>query len=106
MYEKLLTFNHSKKSTIFYCSGWAKVQTFYHSDWPKSKNVLKGLWQIHTVQMIITLSNGNFSRNYKCIFFKLAMLLLETHPIDTHAHIQNDIYSRLFIASVTAKDWK
>lgn len=34
-YEKLFNFNHRKISTIFYCIGWAKVETFLLVRWAK-----------------------------------------------------------------------
>lgn len=34
-YEKLFNFNHSKKPTIFSCTGWVKVQAYLSIRWAK-----------------------------------------------------------------------
>lgn len=48
-----------------------KSKHFYQSNWPKSKNVLRGLRQTHTllvrVQMIIILSNANVALSLESI---------------------------------------
>lgn len=42
-YEKLLTFNHNKKPTIFYCIGWAKVQRYLSIRWAKMQKYVNSV---------------------------------------------------------------
>lgn len=116
--KSCLTLTIVRNLQYFIALDGPKSKHLYQADGPKSKNVLTllaGLWETHTllvgVQISTTFMGGKLALSVKIInayfIFNSAVLLVETYPIYTCAHMQKYIYSKHSLHQlVRAKDWK